>query len=163
MPTTMNLMPATNRFELQIANELEQLRRMSEWLSVAAESLELSDTLAWNLDLCANEAVANIILYGYEDQRQGQIALRLELKANEAVCLSIEDDGKAFNPFTVLPPAPYDTIENAPIGGLGVHLIRSLMDDCHYRRSDDKNIITLCSRLNQASASASSNGNCSVA
>lgn len=144
-------MQMTNNFELQIFNELTELRRMSEWLHHACENLDLPGTLALNLDLCANEAVTNIIHYGYKDHDRHEIHIRLELKENQTLCLTIQDDGIPFNPFETLPPAPFDSIENAKIGGLGIHLIRSLMDECNYRRFKDQNIVTLSASLVQAS------------
>jgi anti-sigma regulatory factor (Ser/Thr protein kinase) len=138
-------------FELRIFNELMELRRMSEWLHKACESMALPEAVAMNLDLCANEAVANIISYAYEDHGRHEIHLRLGFKENQALCLTIQDDGIPFNPFEVLSPPPFDKIENAKIGGLGIHLIRSLMDKCDYLRYEDKNIVTLSANLGQTS------------
>lgn len=146
-------MPVTTNFELTIINELKELRRMSEWLHSACESMALPKPLSLNLDLCANEAVANIIQNAYQDQNRHEIQLRFELKQSHAVYLTIQDDGIPFNPFEALPPTPFDEIENAKIGGLGIHLIRSIMDECNYRRFKDKNIITLSANLTQASVS----------
>lgn len=140
-------MPITNSFDLQIINEFIELRRMSEWLHNASESMAVPQSLAYNLDLCANEAVANIILYAYQNHEQHQIQMRIELKENQELCLTIQDDGMPFNPFEVLPPAPFDTIENAKIGGLGIQLIRSLMSECKYSRVNGNNIITLHASL----------------
>jgi anti-sigma regulatory factor (Ser/Thr protein kinase) len=140
-------MQIINNFELQIFNELTELRRMSAWLHSACASMALSESIRSNLDLCANEAVANIINYAYQDHGRHEIYLRLGLMENQVLCLTIQDDGIAFDPFETLPPTPFDNIENAKIGGLGIHLIRSLMDECNYRRSEDKNIITLSANL----------------
>jgi anti-sigma regulatory factor (Ser/Thr protein kinase) len=150
-------MQLINSFELQICNDLTELRRMSEWLQNAAESIALPSPIAWNLDLCANEAVANIILYAYQDHDPHQIYLRLELKKNHELYLLIQDDGKPFDPFKAFTPTLSDNIEDAKIGGLGIHLIRSLMDECNYCRSDGKNIITLTVRLNHTSACSFNN------
>lgn len=145
-------MQIIDSFELQITNELIELRRMSEWLHNACGSMALPEPVSMNLDLCANEAVANIINYAYKDHDRHEIHMRLELLENQALCLTIKDDGMPFNPFESLPPAPFDKIENAKIGGLGIHLIRSLMDECNYRRSENKNIVTLSANLNQNQA-----------
>ncbi len=140
-------------FELVIINELKELRRMSEWLQNACGSMNLPKPLSLNLDLCANEAVANIILNAYQDHNSHEIHLCLERKQGDVVCLTIQDDGIAFNPFETLPPVPFDTLENAKIGGLGIHLIRTIMDECNYLRFKDKNIITLCANIIRTSVS----------
>lgn len=136
-------------FQLQIFNEFTELRRMSEWLHNACECMAVPESIQSNLDLCTNEAVANIINYAYKDHSRHEIHMHLELKENQLLYLTIQDDGIAFNPFETLPPAAFDKIENAKIGGLGIHLIRSLMDECNYLRFKDKNIITLSANLIQ--------------
>lgn len=136
-------MRIVNRFDLQIANELTELRRMSEWLRQSSEYMGLPEPVIMDLDVCANEAVANTISYGYRDDDRHDIYLRLELTESRAVRLTIEDDAVPFNPFEAPSVLPFDNIENAKIGGLGVHLVRSLMDECHYRHADGRNIITL--------------------
>lgn len=122
---------------------------MTEWLRNAGKSMDLPESLTWNLDLCANEAVTNIISYAYKDHDRHYIDLRLELTENQVLSLTIQDDGMPFNPFEVPPPVPYDTIENAKIGGLGIHLIRSLMDECDYCRSNGKNSSTLRTNMSE--------------
>jgi len=112
-------MQIINSFELQIFNELIELRRMSEWLHNACKSMALPGPISSNLDLCANEAVANIINYAYKDHVRHEIHLRLELMENQVLSLIIQDGGMPFNPFETLPPTPFDNIENAKIGGLG--------------------------------------------
>lgn len=133
-----------NSFELQIFNDFIELRPMSEWLHHVAECLVLPEPLVKDLDLCANEAVANIILYAYEDQDQHQIQMRIELKKNQELCLTIQDDGKPFDPFKAVLPDSYDKIGDVNIGGLGIKLMRSLVDQCHYQWLNGKNILSLC-------------------
>jgi serine/threonine-protein kinase RsbW len=140
-------MQVTNSYDLQIINDFSELRHMSAWLYASAESMALPEKVAMHLDLCANEAVTNIISYAYKDRNRHQIQMRIALIDNRIVCLNIEDDGMPFNPFDTQPPAPFDNIENAKIGGLGIHFMRSLMDECHYRRSDGKNIVTLSANI----------------
>ncbi len=144
-------MQIINTFELRIYNDIIELRRMSDWLHNACAELALDESLAMNLDLCANEAVANIINYAYIDHDRHEIDLYIEHKINQSISLTMEDDGFPFNPFEVLPPQPFDMLENAKIGGLGIHLIRNLMHECQYRRFNNKNIITLSVSLNQKS------------
>jgi serine/threonine-protein kinase RsbW len=141
--------------ELQIYNDLIELRSMSEWLSQACKKLAMTDDLARDLDACANEAVANIILYAYEDLESHQINMRLELK-DSSLIFTIQDDGIAFDPFNskATLSQSYDTIGEITIGGFGIKLIRSLANECNYYRSDNKNIMSLGFYLYQASATS---------
>ncbi len=62
---------------------------------------------------------------------------------NEGLCLCIEDDGKPFNPVEFEAPDVACSIQECKIGGLGIHIIRKLMDDICYERCEDKNVLKL--------------------
>jgi anti-sigma regulatory factor (Ser/Thr protein kinase) len=64
----------------------------------------------------------------------------------------VEDDGRAFDPLQAERPPPPVNLEEAPIGGLGIHLIRSMLDECHYRREAGWNRLTLIARSREADA-----------
>ncbi len=66
--------------------------------------------------------------------------------AGDEITVEIEDDGRAFDPFDAPPPDLTSSIEERAIGGLGVHLVRSLTDDASYERRDGRNIVTLRKR-----------------
>lgn len=144
-------MKRINCFELQINNEIIALRSMSEWLGKACESLAMTEEVARDLDVCANEAVANIMFYAYEDHESHQINMRLELK-DQQLMLTIQDDGIAFDPFKAVLSESYDKIGDVTIGGFGIKLIRSLANQCSYYRSNNKNIICLGFHLYQTYA-----------
>lgn len=132
-----------NNFELQIFNDIKDLRIMSEWLYHVSEQQMLPESLAKDLDICANEAVANIILYAYDDALSHQIQLRIELKKDNRLCLTIQDDGKPFDPNKAVLSNSYDKIGNVTIGGLGIKLIQSFANQCDYQRINNKNILSL--------------------
>ncbi len=128
--------------ELVIVNELTELRRMSQWLDAALNDSNLTHKQRFIFDLCANEAVTNIISYAYTDQKKHTIILRLSLDAQRA-SLEIEDDGRAFNLLEAPPFQASQQIETTEVGGCGIHLIKNLMDEIHYQRLEDKNILVL--------------------
>jgi serine/threonine-protein kinase RsbW len=69
------------------------------------------------------------------------------LSRRKDAVIEIEDDGKPFNPLE-FPPAPLvSSLDDAPLGGRGIHLIRSLMTECSYQRNDGKNVLTLAADL----------------
>ena len=142
----MTELTKTASHSLELHNDLSELKRMSEWIHRTGKLMELPQALAFELDLCATEAVTNIITYAYEDAASHCIRLRLK-QAGGRANIEIEDDGKPFNPLEFPSAPPVSSLEHAPLGGRGIHLIRSLMTDCKYHRRDGKNILTMVSRL----------------
>jgi len=145
-------MQTSQKFELEIVNNLNELRRMSEWLQQTLKNFNIASSFISNFDLCANETVANIISYAYKDDVRHQIYLCIEVKENQTVTLSIQDDGTPFNPFEMQEPTPFDTIENASIGGLGIHFMRNLMDESNYCCANGKNNVNFIANVNPALA-----------
>ena len=127
---------------LEIRNDFSELRRMSNWIQETGMKLGLPPSLLFDLDLCANEVVTNIIDYAYEDHACH--AIRLYLAHEDClVSLEIQDDGLPFNPLETPPVVHATTLEDAKVGGLGVQLVRSLMSDSRYSRRNGQNILTL--------------------
>ena len=119
---------------------------MSSWLDRVIRQMGLTEELRFSFDLCANEAVTNIISYAYPENGTHKIVLRLS-SAVDSVGLEIEDDGIPFNPLAVPPPVRPASLEEARIGGLGVELIRNFMDECSYTRHNGRNVLKLTARL----------------
>ena len=140
--------PTSHSIELR--NDLCELPRMSTWLQQASRLLALPDVVASELDVCANEAVTNIINYAYDDAASHRIKVRLT-QISDQVDLEVEDDGKPFNPLEYPPQKP-TTLALAPLGGRGILLIRGLMSECRYRRQEGKNILTMVLRSPAAAA-----------
>ena len=84
----------------------------------------------------------NIITYAYSDEDEHNIEIKVEL-SGDRLTVSITDDGIPFNPFGVETPDTGLSLEERKIGGLGVHLVRKVMDKVSYQRRIDKNVITL--------------------
>ncbi len=127
---------------LIIGNEVAELRRMSEWLVASGQACGIRQDLLFNLEVCANEAVTNIISYAYDDSKGRHITLELSKTATGA-CLVIRDDGKPFNLLEAPQHRQPATLADAAIGGLGIHLIRRLMSRCAYQRENGINVLRL--------------------
>lgn len=115
---------------------------MSAWIHRTGAVMGLPDAILSDLDVCAAEAVHNIISYAYDDAASHRIVVRLT-HAQSHVDLELEDDGHPFNPLEFPPAPPVSSLDQAPLGGRGIHLIRGLMTECKYRRSEGKNILTM--------------------
>ncbi|KEA62169.1 Serine-protein kinase RsbW [Marinobacterium lacunae] len=135
---------------LVISNEASEIPRMSRWLDAALRQHQVSKAQRFKFDLCANEAVTNIIFYAFPDKGERQILLELGVGEDE-ISLLIEDDGVPFNPVEAPEHKKPSSLDDAPIGGLGIDLIRHYMDRCEYERSNNKNRLKLTSlKSNQA-------------
>lgn len=92
--------------------------------------------------LVIEELVSNTIKYGYDDQAVHEI--RIDARVEEGtMIIEISDDGHPFNPLEAPEPAVHLPVNERPVGGLGLHLVRSMGDSVEYRRSGANNIVTV--------------------
>ena len=119
---------------------------MGEEVEQFVTAHRLSKTVAQALDLSLTEWVTNIISYGFSDAREHWIDVRLAIAANQ-VQAEIEDDGREFNPMAHPHVDTGAPLETRPVGGLGIHMMKKLMDSVEYRRHTGRNIVTLAKRL----------------
>lgn len=127
---------------IEIRNDIGELRRMSAWLRAACDELGLPRSAACDLEVCANEAVANVITHACGSGAAHRIRLRIA-REGESVRLDIEDDARPYDPLSRPPVQLPGQLEDAQIGGLGVHLMRTLMRECRYVRREGRNVLSL--------------------
>lgn len=106
------------------------------------EKHELSFGVIQKFNIALDELLNNIISYGFQDELEHDIAVDVELR-NERLIITLTDDGVPFNPFRNDPPDTKLSIDERNIGGLGIHIVKNLVDEYDYKRHADKNIITL--------------------
>jgi len=128
-------------YQIDLEDTITAVPQLAQFLSEIVEKENLSFEVENAMQLAAEEAVVNIITHGYKDT-PGMIAVHC-LVADGLVVLTICDEAPYFNPLTI-PPADIDTgIDERRIGGLGVHLIRSLMDEVRYQQTDKGNCLIM--------------------
>jgi anti-sigma regulatory factor (Ser/Thr protein kinase) len=115
---------------------------MSKWFRDVAASAGVHPDVAWKAEMCLNEAATNIIMYAFEDGARHPIHVEIQ-PASDAVRMTIVDDGRPFNPLDVAPQPIVESLESAPVGGLGIHVIRSYAQAVSYRRDVDRNVLVL--------------------
>ncbi len=130
------------RRSLRLINDSGAISAASAWLRTLGDSFELGSELTFRLDLCASELVANIVSYAFEDEAPHTIALDLILEP-QSVKLVVADDGREFDPLALPEPVAPATLEEASLGGLGVHLVRQFADQVSYERVSQRNQVTL--------------------
>jgi len=132
----------SKRTSIELKNDLSEIKRMSQIVVEFCAINGLPPDILFALNLSIEEVLTNVISYGYEDNEEHQILVRMNIKEDE-VWVEVEDDGRPFNPLEVDEPALDKSLEDRPIGGLGIHLVRNYMDGLEYRRNGDKNLLKL--------------------
>ena len=123
-------------------NDPAGLRTMSEWFNEVVANAGLDGDVAWKAEVCLYEAAANIVMHGYDDGKPHSIRVEVE-PAADAVRITVVDDGRPFNPLDAVDPPPAHSLEEAPVGGLGIHLIRAYARHLEYRRDGHQNVLRL--------------------
>jgi sigma-B regulation protein RsbU (phosphoserine phosphatase) len=132
----------TEELETKLHNKLSEFRRFNQTLMEFGQHHGLAPAVVHDLNLALEEILTNIISYGYTDTEQHEIRVRLSMRPGE-VKAEVEDDGQSFNPLAAPEPHTAKALEERTIGGLGIHLVRTLMDGLEYKRQADRNILTI--------------------
>ena len=131
---------------LILHNDIQKIPQLADFVETIAEEKQLSQSLAMGLNLALEEAVTNVILYAYPDGADGLVDVEAILK-DHSLEFIITDSGVPFDP-TAAPEADVTLpIDERPVGGLGIYLVRQLMDEVHYQRLDDKNILSMTKNI----------------
>jgi anti-sigma regulatory factor (Ser/Thr protein kinase) len=135
-------MARTDRTTIQIQSSLDAIVPANEAASAWLEAREVPANVVFLVNLAVEELVTNCIKYGYTDANQHLIDVDLIL-ADGQLTMNVVDDGRAFNPLTAPVPDISLALEERPIGGLGLHLLRKLSDRMTYERRDNLNHVVL--------------------
>ena len=95
-----------------------------------------------------DELLSNIISYAFDDDADHEIDIRVEL-AGPRLSITIADDGTPFDPFALPDPDTTLPLDERSVGGLGIHLVRKVMDEASYERVGPNNVVTLVKRLEE--------------
>lgn len=131
---------------IEISNQIDEVERVSAFIEELGEELKLSPSLIMNINLAVEEAVVNVISYAYPKESKNTISLSAEYKENELIFV-LTDKGVAFDPTKVAEADVSLALEDRPIGGLGIFLVREIMGKVSYQRIDDKNQLEMRKKL----------------
>lgn len=132
----------------KLKSDLTELDTLSKHVQKFGSSIGLSKKFLFEINLALDELFTNIISYGYQDDQDHLIEITIT-PLNNTLELCIEDDGVPFNLIDVADPDLPCDIESCKIGGLGIHLIKNLMDEVCYIRAEGKNRLTLKKELKE--------------
>ncbi len=138
-------------FQLIIKSELANIDLVNDRFTAFAKGKEIPGKVISTVCMVFDELLTNIISYAYQDCEQHDIGIQLFLKKNW-IAIVINDDGLPFNPFQVDAPETQLSIEERDVGGLGIHLVREMMDNVSYQRKANKNIVTLTKNFEKNSS-----------
>jgi sigma-B regulation protein RsbU (phosphoserine phosphatase) len=131
---------------LVLPNDIETIPQLNEFIDLVAEEVGLDMSLTMSLNLAMEEAVVNVMDYAYPDSQTGNVDIEVTAD-QEWMTFVITDTGIAFDPTTKEDADTTLSAEERPIGGLGIFLVRQLMDDINYKREGNKNVLTLRKKL----------------
>ena len=136
---------------LTMLNDVMAIGDINSAFNQFAEQHGLPEKVQRRMNVCLDELLSNIVSYGYTESEQDQHEIEIHLRLlDEELVVTIIDDGKPFNPFANDPPDTALSVEERPIGGLGVHLVRNFMDKVSYERHGENNVVTLHKHLGEA-------------
>lgn len=131
---------------ITLQNDIHQVPQLNAFIDSVAQQLRLDKTLQQQLKLAVEEAVVNVMQYSYPLGTTGNINVNAQCDG-ESLKFVISDQGKAFDPTQTAKADTSLSVEERPIGGLGILLVRELMDSINYERVDGKNLLTLRKKL----------------
>jgi anti-sigma regulatory factor (Ser/Thr protein kinase) len=131
---------------LRLKNSFDELKRLKEALREYCEFRELPSNVVFALTLSLDEVVTNVISYGYDDHDEHHI--NVTLRSGQGVIeVSVVDDGKPFNPLEFRTPDLKCPIDERPIGGLGIYLVKTYMNELEYERTGVNNCLIMRKRF----------------
>ena len=129
-------------FERRLAADLSSIVSLADELARWGRQAGLAEGAVFQINLVLEELVTNVITHGLGVGRPGSIGVRIE-RDGDRVDIVLTDDAPPFDPFALPPPDLTADIEHRPIGGLGVHFVRTLMDEWGYARVNGQNVVRL--------------------
>ena len=125
-----------------LANDISEVSRLYEFIEEVGNDFSFTPDIVFNLNLVLEEAVVNIINYAYPKEDHQHIYLSAKMR-DDSIVLVLTDTGKEFDP-TAAPEADVTlSADEREIGGLGIFLIRQIMNEVKYERIEGKNVLTL--------------------
>ena len=127
---------------LVLTNDISELDRVTTFISSLCAREAIDADMEYGLLLALDEIITNIIVHSDLKDRERPITVRLSLNEDEFVA-QIEDEGREFDPTQHPTPDLDAPLGKRKIGGLGIHLVRQIMDSMEYERVEGKNLVTL--------------------
>ncbi len=126
--------------------DLREIERLNRVIRQFGDLHEVPSRVLYAVNLALDEVTTNVIRHGFDDPKNKEIVAHVIARGGE-VMTEVTDSGRAFDPLAAPPPNLDAPLSERTLGGLGIHLVRSLMDGVEYRRENGKNVLTLRKRI----------------
>lgn len=131
---------------IRLRAEVPEVERLNRLVRQFGELHEIPNRTMYAIHLTLDELVSNVVLHAFDDPIGQEIVVRIEIGANEFHA-AVEDTGREFDPLKAPPPNLDAPLAERQLGGLGIHIVRSLMDEVRYQRENGKNLLTVRKRI----------------
>lgn len=125
------------RSQMTIESKTERLREVREFVAATARDIGFREEAVHKIALCCDEACTNVIKHSYDNATDREIEIGV-IVGKDLIEIVITHDGKSFDPDLIKSPDMKEYLAHYRRGGLGLHLIRSLMDDVYYKQGNGK-------------------------
>ena len=132
---------------ITINNDLNQIATVIAKFGEFATEHELPPAMGRKMSIVFDDLLNNVVSYAFPDEGEHEIDIRAEL-VREQLTVTISDDGIPFNPLSIQAPDTSVSLEDRELGGLGIHLVRSMVDDISYQRRINKNVLSVIMYIN---------------
>ena len=130
------------RKEIRIKNQISELEHVAKFIEEIGEELGLSMELQMNLNLVMEEMVSNVIFYAYPQEVDAEIELVAKSDGKELTFV-LTDQGREFDPTAKEDADPNVNPAEREIGGMGIFIVKNIMNQVTYQRLDGKNLLTM--------------------
>lgn len=126
----------------RLKNRLAEIEALALAVESFAAANNLPEQMVFQVNLCLDELLTNTISYGFPQGGEHEITVEIVLQGG-ALVITTHDGGLAFNPLERAEADTSQGIEERPVGGLGIHLVRNMMDEIEYRRESGQNVLVM--------------------
>ena len=137
-----------HEISVEIGNDISEIPKVGEAFDRFSEESGLAPAIVQTFHIIFDDLLNNIITHGYLDDERHLIEINIELSGKQ-LSVTITDDGVPFDPLGQRAPDTSLSIDEREIGGLGIHLVKSMADECSYQRKMDRNVLCLMKRIDK--------------
>jgi sigma-B regulation protein RsbU (phosphoserine phosphatase) len=129
-----------------IKNDLSEIERVNSRFNIFAELHDLPKAVRQKTNIALDELLNNTITHAYDTESEQEIEVTIAL-TGQRLAITVVDSGRPFNPFAWEVPNTKKSLQERELGGLGIHLVRKIMDEVSYERRINKNVVKLVKNL----------------
>lgn len=136
-------------FRVSVEADSNGVGKVNAAFAAFAEAHGLPDGVRRSFHVALDELLANVLSHGMSGRDTGSLGVEFDVDQSR-LTVTLVDDGPEFDPFLEAEPDTSLSVEDRPIGGLGIHLVRKLMDEVSYERRGGQNVVVLVKKLAEA-------------